>query len=331
MRQRRSNEDRLADLFYRGQELTLLDIEQTFNVSDRHARRLLATLRERGVPIRDRREGRSKIFYVEESQQRPGSCEVNLTEQEIFALSVAANASRAVFSSTPLAQPLEDAFTQLLGNLGSNVRSIDGDGTSTHFSFAEAPSVHIDPELFTTLVRSIDECHSIRIDYLTASSGKQSHARKVDPLGIAVRGGSWFLVAWCHRRRRPTDFSIAGISRAVPCDPVEEEAFFIYPEDFDLELHFRDRFSALSGDEVYEVRLRVEPDRVPYFHRKEYHPTQQIEEHADGSATVSYEVSGLEEIRSFVQSWGIGVTVLEPEQLAERIKEEAEEVLGRYG
>jgi hypothetical protein len=45
---------------------------------------------------------------------------------------------------------------------------------------------------------------------------------------------------------------------------------------------------------------------------------------------VSYDVAGLEEIRSFVQSWGVGVTVLEPKELVERIRGEAVEIGKRY-
>jgi predicted DNA-binding transcriptional regulator YafY len=124
------------------------------------------------------------------------------------------------------------------------------------------------------------------------------------------------------------DFSLAGISRLE----LEDDAFFIRPDDFDLDRYFAGRFSALAGDRVQTVRLRVVPERAEYFRRKQYHPTQAIEEiHADGSIVVAYSVLGLDEMRCFAQGWGVGVTVLEPEELVDIMRREAKELAERYG
>jgi predicted DNA-binding transcriptional regulator YafY len=50
----------------------------------------------------------------------------------------------------------------------------------------------------------------------------------------------------------------------------------------------------------------------------------------DGGAIVTFEVQGLEEIASFVLSWGPGVKVLRPEALAGRVAQEASAVVNMY-
>jgi len=102
------------------------------------------------------------------------------------------------------------------------------------------------------------------------------------------------------------------------------------PEDFDSDLYFRERFGALSG-EPRVVRLRVAPEAARFFREKEYHPTQVIEEERpDGRLVVSFEVAGLDDMASWVRSWGTGVTVLAPDELAEHVVAEARRVVAQY-
>ena len=102
------------------------------------------------------------------------------------------------------------------------------------------------------------------------------------------------------------------------------------PDDFDPDLYFHGRFGALSG-ETRVVRLLVEPDVAHLFREKDYDESQVTEEErADGRLVVSFEVAGLEDMASWVRSWGPSVTVLDPPELAERIAEEARQVAVRY-
>lgn len=299
--------------------------------SDRHMRRLIGQLRESGVPLLEKRVGRIKRFYIPEEQRQLEARPLKLTEDQVFALTVAAEAARSMFEPTPLGDPLREAFSQLLSNLSSQIHTFEPDALRQHWHFGAAPSAAIDPTMFRSISHAVEECRTIRIDYLTASTGRFSKDRLVNPLAVAVQAGTWLMVAYCHTRRKVLDFAFAGIHRVELCDPEVETAYFTRPEGFDAELHFRDRFGALSGDEVHEVRIRVEAAKAEYFRRKNYHPTQQIETTLpDERIIVSYEVAGLDEIRSFLLGWGSGITVLEPPALVDRVREEALAIAGRY-
>jgi predicted DNA-binding transcriptional regulator YafY len=325
--------NRLLELLNAGHEPTFEDLRRLLGVqSDRHMRRLLAQLRDAGVPLVERRVGRHKRFSIPEEQRQLEARPLRLTEDQVFALTVAAEAARSMFEPTPLGEPLREAFGELLSNLSSQVHTFEPESLRRHWHFGATQGVAIDPVMFRTISRAVEECRRIRIDYLTASTGSFTAGRLVDPLSVAVQGGTWLLVAYCHMRQKIVDFAIAGIQRVELCDPDRENAYFSRPETFDAELHFRDRFGALSGDEVHEVRIRVEAAKAEYFRRKQYHPTQQIETtEPDGRIIVSFEVSGLREIQSFLLGWGSGITVLEPAELALAVRDEALAIAERYG
>lgn len=325
---------RLLSILNEGAEPSLQELARDLGLASvRQVRRLIDALIAEGVQIETRRLERIKRFSIPADARAVviPAHEFTLQEDEALALAVAAEAAGATLAPTPLRSPLKRAFNRLMGQLGPRVLSFESEEMPLRWHFDTVAASELSPDVFRVLTHAIGEHRSIRIDYLTASTGELRKGRKVDPYGIAVRGSSWLLVAYCHLKRAVLDFSLAGISDAGLCDPASEEAYFAVPETFDLAAHFRDRFTALAGAQVYVVRLLAEPDRAPYFRRKLYHPTQQIEEErADGRIVVSYDVAGLEEIRSFVQSWGIGVTVLEPKELVERIAREAVELEQRY-
>lgn len=61
-----------------------------------------------------------------------------------------------------------------------------------------------------------------------------------------------------------------------------------------------------------------------------WHESQRIKAARDGSITVQLELGSLEEIQRWILSWGRHVRVLEPKELAERVRDEARAVTEMY-
>jgi predicted DNA-binding transcriptional regulator YafY len=239
---------------------------------------------------------------------------------------VAADAAQAVLDQTPLSNPLNSAIDKVLGATSRHVVTFEPEHTPAHWHFTLNGESHIDPDIFAFLTRAVRSCETVSIDYHAASSGRFSEDRPVDPYLIARIGSTWLLTAYCHDRRRVLEFSIAAIESARGTG-----SYFRRPSDFDPDLHYRDRFSAMNGEEVYIVRLSVDANKAIHFQNKTYHPTQQIERtRPDGSLIVSYEVAGLDEIAAFVRSWGPSVTVMDPDALADRIQKTFRRALRAY-
>lgn len=321
-----SSLNRLYRFLRNSDYLTLNELSLQLGISGRQLQRLVGQLRERGINVQERRKNRRKeLFLAHGERELDGGIALSCSDNEALALLLAAKIAQATLDPTPVGSDLDRVYKQLVDSIGDRPRLFEPEFVNDYWSFEASEHSTIRPEVFSAIMVAVANSATVCIDYHTASTGKTSEARKIDPYLIALRGSSWLVTAYCHERQRILDFSMAGISKAELT-----ETYFSRRQDFHPEMHFRDRFRAMNGDEVYVIVLEVEAPKAEYFRRKEYHPTQQIEEHDDGSMVVSFEVMGLDEIAAFIRSWGPGIRVLEPVELARRIGEEAAAVAALY-
>lgn len=322
-----SPDHHLRVLLDAGQSLSLQQIQTTLNVGERQARRLIGQLQQDGLPILERRNGRHKLFYLPDERQQVLVPELRFDAAELRALAIAAKASQSVLNGTPHMVALNRAFEKLLEKARPVTYVFDVDESMQEWLFDDNTPDQIVMEYFSQLETAMDERRCVSINYLTAKDQRQSIGRKIDPYFFAKRNRAWLLVAYCHERKAMRNFSLTRISLVELYD----DLYYDIPNDFDPENYFRASLGAINTGECYELRLLVEPDKAIPFRERQYHPTQQIEEdRPDGRLVVSYELEGLEEMRSFCQGWGIGITVLAPDVLRERLRQEAEVLLSRY-
>ena len=300
----------------------------------RQVTRLVDTLRQSGVPVRDEpdpADGRRKRFFLDVEHQRRGLHLDALDEAQILALVVAAEAAHTALRGTPLHDALGTAFEALLDAAG---QAADGDGVFSFDPEAETGHWHFgghaqlpEPAVFTALRRAASQGRRVRIDY-TDAKGAHSPGRMVSPLGFGRVRGGWVLVAYCHKREALREFALPAIAHvAVLTSSVDR------PEGFSLRRYFARRFGALEGGELVEVRLHVAPERAVYFRRRRYHPSQALAEADDGGLVVTYRVPGgdaLDEVRAFVASWGPSVVVEHPPELAARLADDARLTAAAY-
>lgn len=317
----RANKDCLARLLHAGHELTLEAIAGALGVTPRTARRTLRALEAEGLPIRTRRVGRHKLHYLDEADRQSAAEAVPLTEREMLALAVAAEAARAVLEPTPLAEALATARGKLLGS--AEVYTFEPEAVAEAWHFGQAAAQAIAPAVFETLRRAVAERRSVVIDYVNAQ-GQRSQDREIDPYVVAAVAGSWLVVARAPHHGRVVHFALPSIERAVLGAPYEP------PADFEAELHFREAFGAFAGGDVEEVRLWVAPEAAASFRRKAYHPTQLIEEDRADGLVVSFEAPVNPALCAFVRSFGAVVRVLAPAALAEQVAADAAAVAALY-
>lgn len=311
----RGNNERLRALFNAGEELSYAAIVKHLGVSTRQAHRLVRGLIADGMELATRRDGRRQIFSLPEELREHG-VRVALAEEQIVALAVAADAVRSSLGPTPLGAALDAGVRSLLEQLPGDVLLVDLETMKDQWHFAANPSAAIDPAIFSAVMRAIGDCATLAVDYYSAGRMAMT-TRRLDPYGFAAPGGSWLLVAYCHTRRGFRTFSVADIRAAAPTGN-----HFLRDDTFDLDRYFADQFGGVGGNTRHDVTLRVAPDCVAGFRRKTYHPSQILEPHDDGTAIVRFRVAGLEDIRAFVMSWGVGVSVVEPEELRAMVREE---------
>lgn len=310
-----------------GAEPTQDELAHRLGVSVRTVRRHLTALAEEGL-VTAHRDGLLKRFRLTPHARPLPPLPVRLSEAEAEALTVAALAARSLLAPTPFAAPLATAAQNLERAWLTEAFSFEPETEPARWDFddPDGPAAPFDPALFRTLLAAVREQTPIEATYYTASRQARSE-RRLHPLGLLVRAGAWLLAAFCCRDERVKDFALAGFQHVRPV-PGEH---FDPPPGFDLHAYARDRFRAIAGDDVHTVRLAVTPEAAPYFRRKAYHPTQQVEtEHADGGAVVSFEIEGLEDVTAWCLSWGPKLRVLEPPELVQRVAAAHREAATRY-
>ena len=318
-----SNYEKLLELLHQGTSLTYKGAAERLGCNIRTIYRCLATARGEGIPLQvEREEGREHVISIPEEHRREG-VKINLGDEEMLALAIAGEAAQFSLGPTPLGPALHSSIKKLLDRLPGEFYSLALEQMSEQWHFSHTPSAQLDPVIFKQLMHAVDNCETLSISYATAKR-REPRERKIDPYGFAAPRGSWMVVAWCHRRKAFLNFSVADIRS------IEVTGSNFIREEFDLDKHFAGHFGGVGGEKMYNVLFLVEPDRVAAFRRKQYHASQQLEEREDGRAIVHFTVAGLEDIRSFAQSWGTGITVLEPEELVEVMRDEANEILRRY-
>ncbi|WP_022835063.1 helix-turn-helix transcriptional regulator [Salisaeta longa] len=325
----------LYELLRDGEALTYREMEDALDRSNRQVRRTVKKLKAAGLPVQTRKRGRANEYYLPSSHQQSAHLTLDLDEHEVLALVITAAAARSNHSPSPLHEPLAAAFDQIMQSLPTGISGFEPRTLIHHIHFGQAPHVSVDADVFLALVRALGNRRRMAIDYHAAYNDTFHEGRVIEPYALARRGDAWLCVA--RDPNKPAgddlrDFNLSRISDVRPADPDRPGGQYTIPDAFDLDIYFLPRFESIEGGEDYVVTLLFAPECVPYLQSKRYQRSQQIHdtERPDGRVEVSYEVAGLDEIATFVRSWGPKVEVLKPAALRDKIRDEARAVAAQY-
>lgn len=101
--------------------------------------------------------------------------------------------------------------------------------------------------LVGALQDAVAERRTVRVSYRSPVTGK-TVARSVDPYGLFLRSGYWFLHGWCHLRKEERTFRVARLELIE--QPAEKDTpDFELPDGFSLADRIRRRAPWEFGDE----------------------------------------------------------------------------------
>ncbi len=91
-------------------------------------------------------------------------------------------------------------------------------------------------------------------------------------------------------------------------------------------------FGVHVGDPAEERRIVIEftRDKAALVSARRWHPTQVIEDAADGGVVLAFTVTNLTPVVSWILEWGPHARVLEPRELVERVTAELDQARARY-
>jgi predicted DNA-binding transcriptional regulator YafY len=299
----------------RGQ-VTAVEVAEELEVSERTARRDLEALGQAGVPIYSL-QGRNGGWRLAGGGKTDLS---GLTAEETRALFLVAGPSSA---SSPAVRA---AVRKLVRALPEPFRDA-ADATSERVLFdrawdGDAPRLARTPPLLDEAQRCVVEGRQVSLDYVARDGSATT--RVIDPLGLASKGASWYLVANTANGLRT--FRVDRIqSLAETGDAV------VRPDRFDLEDAWR-----LIADRVEDMRMpivaaaSVTPAyltiaRYMFGTRMRIGPTE-----PDGRVRVEIRGHHVPALSGELAGLGAGIEVHSPPEVREALAAKGRELVALY-
>ncbi|QQQ19378.1 WYL domain-containing protein [Brevundimonas vitis] len=153
------------------------------------------------------------------------------------------------------------------------------------------------------------------LDFTYSRPGAEARRRSVAPCGLMF-GRANYLVAADRETAKIQTFRLDRMSAVEPGDGVASP-----PQEFDLAV-FANRSFGIYQDQVEDVVLRVDAAGAGEARGWRWHPTQVLEDQADGGVVVRFTASGMRELAWHLFTWGDQVTIVAPERLRQVMAEE---------
>jgi predicted DNA-binding transcriptional regulator YafY len=181
--------------------------------------------------------------------------------------------------------------------------------------------------LLGPLSEAVWESQRIQIAY---DRGDKTVDRVLDPLGLVLKAGVWYLVAAADGQPRTY-----RVSRVARVSPTEER--FDRPDGFDLAAFWTESSAAYERDTPrIEVKLRLPGTRLPRLHSvvgdRPYETIVRLdEEDPDGWLRLRITLDWPNEVVPQILAIGPDCELLAPLELRERITSQALRLASRYG
>jgi predicted DNA-binding transcriptional regulator YafY len=260
-------------------------------------------------------------FYTEEWVLDPSSF---LDQQEMEALAVTFRVL-SQYSGTPYYEEISRAIEKLMQYLPV---SFTEDGLFEVYSFENPVAASsIDKEIFSLLERAVRNCLKVTMTY-NVSSRREITERTVQPyrLHYDQSGATWYLIAFCEIRQEVRTFAICRIHNLL----ITSDHFTI-PDSFSISEYLEKAFDQTTGHAVYDITIRFTPYQSQWIREHRWHPTQQLVENDDGSATLKLTVGALDAVKRWVMRYGAQAEVIEPQELRDMVSQEVRELGEVYG
>jgi predicted DNA-binding transcriptional regulator YafY len=176
------------------------------------------------------------------------------------------------------------------------------------------------------LSEAVWECRRVQIGY---DRGDKTVDRILEPLGLVLKAGVWYLVAAADGQ--PRTYRVSRVSRVTTLDDVFER-----PERFDLAAFWTESSAAYERDTPrVEIVLRIARDRLDRLRgvigERPFDTIERLDDaDPDGWVRLKVQLDWPNEVTTQILAVGPGCELLEPEPLRRRIAEESRRLAARY-
>lgn len=302
----------IDSLIRNGQRQTAPKLAQVLEVSDRTIRNDIAFLRDRYHAPIDYKPNQG-YFYTDPTWRLPT---ITLSQGELFALTLGARMLET-YAGSAYASELQSAIARLSERLPEQTWVDLQQVAEERILFRSGAEINLNPEIWHKLEDACRLHKTVQMVYYTATRNAVSE-RKFDPYVLHIyRGTNPYAIGFCHARQEIRWFRVDRIRQL---DLLEDS--FVQDPTFDVKDHLEMIFQHEAGGTPTSVSVWFDASTAPFIRERRWHPTQELEEHLDGSLTLHMFVRGLNDLKRWVLGYGKGAVVKGPPELVELVKAE---------
>ena len=282
--------------------VTAPELAELFEVSRRTINRDIDTLCYAGIPIRTK-QGSGGDIYIARGYRIDRTV---LTSKDMQTILAGLRSLDSISGSSyygQLMEKLQTGSSDLLS--GKDSMLID---LSSWYKESLAPRIAL-------IQDAIESRHLLRFDYY-APSGESS--RTIEPYYVVFKWSSWYVWGWCNKRKDFRLFKLNRMDNVIMTDKKFELREVPVPD--------------LSDEKVFKggikVRALFDPD-VKWRLMEEFGP-KCFEETNDGRLLFSAEYTDMDNLISWILTFGDKAEVIEPEEARKKLLEIAEAIKKYY-
>ena len=301
--------DRLTAIMLKLQSkrfVTIDDISDHFEISERTVFRDIKALGEAGVPIGFEKD---KGYFIVEGYYIPP---VMFTKEEAGAILLAGKLLERQGDKS-----LVEQFDQALTKVRAVLKSSQKDYVQELEKYIEivSPAIPVDrafPDRFLNDIKNALVSHQILSFEYYANYSDSYSSRQVEPLGICHYANHWHLIAYCRMRNGIRDFRTDRISKLI----VQEECFDPTKRD-DFKDHI---FVKKLQQDVNEVKVLFDPKSARIIGDQKYYYGFIGEEKVENGVLMTFMVGECEYFARWLLMFTDSVKIIDSPRLDQQMQ-----------
>ncbi len=252
---------------------------------------------------------------------------VQLTLDESLALAALAEHVGGA-EQIPFTKAAGRAITKIRGQLPAKIRDelerLD-DRVSIKLAAAAPPEGMAD--VYETVRTALSSRKALRCKYDSMTNGKvtDKNAFLFRPYTLLFNQRAWYVLGYHAGRKEVRCLKLSRFTQTEPTDIGYE-----IPATFNAEKHLGNAWRMIRGAKSYAVELLFDKEFADTISDTQWHTTQDVAWNDDGSITFTCKVDGLDEIVWWILSMGPHCRVIQPPELADRVKTLALDMVALY-
>lgn len=180
-------------------------------------------------------------------------------------------------------------------------------------------------EIIDTLMIAVEDRRLTSISYQSLKA-TEPVSYEIHPYGLVFHMGALYLIAYSVGHTEIRHFKIDRVDSAEAM-----ELRFPKPDEFNLTDHLAGSFGIFRGGQgKARVRVKFSSTARKYLEEKKWHASQVLKPQRDGGVVAEYQLTGTDEIRGWILSFGRHAEVLEPVELRQKILEDLHTLILKY-